>query len=215
MAPSIAYPYPGSWCNGPAPAAAAGPGITATGLSQVTLPTQPQTAQTLSAGVQSNGNDGDVATALASAQQRLGAIREALHTAGVPDSQITQQGLNVYANGAPKPSAVGVNGNLSATITDPAVLDRALRGVVAAGASNVSVWSGNGTAGAAPDEKSLQSAIARATESARSMAQSQAQAAGVALGGLQSSQVQPPSICGWAPGGAQLVVAVTLTFAVR
>jgi hypothetical protein len=47
------------------------------------------------------------------------------------------------------------------------------------------------------------------------MAQSQAQAAGVSLGSLQSSQAQPPSICGWAPGGAQMVVAVTLTYAVK
>jgi uncharacterized protein YggE len=213
---SFAYPYSGGWCNGPATAAAAsGPGVTATGLAQVTLPSTPQSTQVLNVGVQSNDGSQDVATALADAQRRLSAIRDALHSSGVPDGQITQQGLNVYANGSPKPSNVNVNGTLSAAITDPAILDRAMRAVVAAGANNLNVWSNSGAAGTAPDDKSLQSAIAKATDAARTMAQSQAQAAGVALGALQSTQAQPPSICGWSPGGAQMVVAVTLTYAVK
>lgn len=211
---SIAYPFPGTWCNGTGPAAASGPGITATGLAQVNLPVSPQTAQTLSAGVQSNG-DSDVATALSDAQQRLTAIRDALRSAGVPDAQISQQGLNVYANGGPKPSNVNVYGNLSATITDASILDRALRAVVAAGASNVSVWSSGGEGNAQPDQASLQSGITRATSAAKSSAQAEAQAAGVSLGALESVQSQPPSICGWSPSGAQMVVAVTLTYAVK
>jgi hypothetical protein len=47
------------------------------------------------------------------------------------------------------------------------------------------------------------------------MAQTQAQAAGVALGALQATQVQPPSICPWQPGGPQMIVAVTLTYAIK
>ena len=211
---SIAYPYPFGWCNGAPGAPATGPGITATGLSQATLPVSTQTAQTLSAGVQSNGAS-DVASALDAARQKLAAIRDALHSAGVPDSQITQQGLNVYANGAPTPSNVNVSGSLSATITDAAVLDRALKGVVAAGASNVNVWSNGGAGAPTPDEATLQSAIAKATGAAKAIAQSEAQAAGVSLGALQSAQAQPPAICGWAPAGAQMVVAVTLTYAIK
>jgi uncharacterized protein YggE len=215
MSSTIAYPYPGGWCNGPATAAATGPGITATGLAQVTVASSQVSTQTLNVGVNSNDSGPDVTTALSDVEQRLAAIRDALHKAGVPDDHISQQGLNVFGNGNPKPSSMNANGSLTATISDPAVLDRAVRGAVAAGASNVNVWSASGAAGAAPDDKSLQSAIVKATDAARTMAQSQAQAAGVALGALQSTQAQPPSICGWSPGGAQMVVAVTLTYAVR
>lgn len=214
-APSIAYPYPGGWCNaGPAPTTA-GPGITATGLAQITLPTTPSTAQTLNVGVQTSNSNDNVKAALADVQQKLAAIRDALHKAGVPDADITQQGINVYGNGNPKVTNVNVNGSLSATISDTAVLDKALTAAADAGATSVNVWSGNGNSAATPDDKTLQSAITKATAAAKSMAQTQAQAAGVSLGALQSSQVQPPSICGWTAGGAQMVVGVTLTYAVK
>ncbi|HXA28546.1 MAG TPA: SIMPL domain-containing protein [Candidatus Angelobacter sp.] len=215
MGSNIAYPYPGQWCSGGSAAPATGPGITATGLAQITVSSNQVSTQTLNVGVQSNDSGQDVSAALNDVEQRLAAIRDALHKAGVADDHISQQGLNVYANGSPKVSNMNVNGGLTATITDPAVLDRAVHAAVAAGASNLNVWSANGASGAQPDDKALQSAIVKATDAAKSTAQAQAQAAGVSLGSLQSSQAQPPSICGWVPGGAQMVVAVTLTYAVK
>jgi uncharacterized protein YggE len=215
MSSSLAYPYPGPWCGGAPSAPAAGPGITATGLAQVPLGGTPVSTQTLSVGVQSAGGASDLKAELADVQAHLAAIRDAIRKAGVPDDQITQQGLNVWGNGAPKVAGLQVNGNLNATITDPAILDRAVRAAVDAGASNLNVSSSFGAAGATPDDKTVQAAIAKATASAHTTAQAQAQAAGVSLGSLQSSQASPPSICGWAPGGAQMVVAVTLTYAVK
>jgi uncharacterized protein YggE len=216
MASSLAYPYPGGWCNATGPGAnATGPGITATGLAQLTLPGVQSNAQTLNVGVQSDNNASDLKTALTEVEGRLAAIRAALHTAGVADDHITQQGLNIYGNGAPKVNNYGVNANLSATVADAAMLDRAVRAAADAGASNINVWSSGGAGSATPDDKTLQSAIAKATDAAHSMAQSQAQAAGVALGALQSSQVQPPSICGYGASGAQMVVGVTLTYAIK
>jgi uncharacterized protein YggE len=216
MTQSLAYPYPGGWCNAAPAPAATGPGITATGLAQVNLPGAPASAQTLNVGVQSDNNNSDLKTALADVEQRLAAIRTALHTAGVADDHITQQGLNIYGNGGgPNVTKFGVNAGLTATISDAAVLDRAVHAAANAGASSVNVWSNNAATSATPDDKTLQSAVAKATDAARSMAQSQAQAAGVSLGALQSSQVQPPSICGWTPTGAQMVVGVTLTYAIK
>jgi uncharacterized protein YggE len=214
MSSSLAYPYPGGWCSAAPAPAASGPGITATGLAQVNLPGAPANAQTLNIGVQDN-NSSDLKTALNDVEQRLAAIRAALHTAGVTDDHISQQGLNIYGNGGPKVTNFGVNAGLTATISDAAILDRAVHAAADAGGTSINVWSGNGATTATPDDKSLQSAIAKATDAAHSMAQSQAQAAGVSLGALQSSQVQPPSICNWTASGAQMVVGVTLTYAIK
>jgi uncharacterized protein YggE len=223
MAPSYAMPgqnYPGTWCGGPSPAPAQGPGVTATGLAQVPLRGgAPVTTETLNAGVSSSGSDPDLKTALSDVQGRLNAVRDAIRKAGVPDDQISQQNINVWGNGnggnGPKVANVQVNGGITATITDPAVADRAMRAAVDAGASNVNLYGSSGAVSSTPDTALVQSAITKATAEARSMAQTQAQAAGVALGALQATQVQPPSICPWQPGGPQMVVAVTLTYAIK
>jgi uncharacterized protein YggE len=169
----------------------------------------------LQVGVQSSGSDSDLKAALADVEKRVAAVRDAMRKAGVAGDQITEQGLNIWGNGGPKVANLGVNGSLSATITDPAVLDRAVHAVVDAGASNLNVWSTSGASGAAPDATAVRSAIAKATDAAHTMAQAQAAAAGASLGALQSSQAQPPSLCAMGPGGGQMVVAVTLAYAIK
>jgi uncharacterized protein YggE len=208
--------YPGTWCGGPSSVPPAGPGVTATGLAQVALGGGTSvTAETLNVGVSSSPGTTDLAGALNDVQTRLNAVRDAIRKAGVPDSQISRQNLNAWGNGAPKVNSVQVNGGLTVTVTDAALADKAMRAAVDAGAGNVNLYASSGASTATPDAQKLQDGIRKATDEAHAMAQSQAQAAGVQLGALQSSVVTQPAICPWQAGGPVMVVAVTLTYAVK
>jgi uncharacterized protein YggE len=211
--PIAAYPYPS--CGGGTPTTQVqSDGVTATAMVQIPLSSATANATTtLNIGVQAN--DSDVKTALADARARLDAIRTALHNAGVPDSQITTQNLNAWANGNPKPVNSNVNGGLTATLTDASLIDRALTAAINAGATNVNLWTSGGTSAATPTDDQLHSALAKATSEAHSMASAEAQGAGLSLGSVRAITSQAPSLCPWATGGPQLVVTVTVTYAVK
>lgn len=207
------FAYPAYGCGTPPEAQVQGDGITATGMVQVPLGSGAGgSATTLNIGIQSQ-NNADVRTALADARARIAAIRDAVHRAGVPLSQITEQNLNIWANGNPKVTNSNVNDGLTVTITDASLVDPAITAAVGAGASNLNLWSSAGTSAATPTDDQVRTAITKATAQAHSMAQAVAQGAGVALGKMRASAVQAPAICPWAPGGPQLVVAVTVTYA--
>ncbi|HEV7679772.1 MAG TPA: SIMPL domain-containing protein [Candidatus Dormibacteraeota bacterium] len=207
---------PGGWCGGPSSVPPPGPGVTATGVAQVALGGGTSvTAETLNLGVSSSPGATDLASAFNDVQTRLAAVRDAIRKAGVPDTQITQQNLSAWGNGGPKVTNVQVNGGLTVTVTDATLADRAMRAAVDAGASSVNLYASGGASTTTPDTQKLQDAVKKATDEAHTMAQSQAQAAGVQLGALQSSVVQQPSICPWQAGGPVMVAAVTLTYAVR
>jgi uncharacterized protein YggE len=213
MAPSIAYPYAGG-CGEPTAAQVQGDGVTATGMAQVPLGSGLGTTTTLNVGVQSDGTS-SIKVALADVRRRLDAIHVAVLRAGIPDSRISEQSLNVWANGGPKVESSNVNGNLSITIDDPGNIDRVIGAAVDAGASNLNLWSNGGVNAATPTDAQLRDAITKATAAARSMAQAEAQGAGLTLGALRAVVAQPPSVCPWAPGGPQLVVAVTASYTVK
>ena len=212
VAPGFAYPSYG--CGGPAPAQVQGDGITASAMVQVPLGGSAATTYMLNLGVQAQNGD-DVTTALATVRSRLDAIRAALHRAGIADAQISAQNLNVWANGGPKPVNAGVNAGLIVTITDAALVDPAITAAAGAGASSLNLWSSGGASSASPSDAQLHSAITKATAQARSMAQAEADGLGLSLGTVRASTVQPPSICPWAAGGPQLVVTVSVTYAVK
>lgn len=209
------YPYWGG-CNAPGEAQLQGDGITATGMAEIPLSSNSSAPgpTTMNVGVQSNGS-GSVKDALTDARNRLAAIRDAAHRAGVPDSDISQQSLNVWANGGPKVESTNVNGNLSITIDDPTLIDRVVSAVIDAGASNLNLWSSNGSSAPSPTDAQVRSAMTKATAAARSIAQAEAAGAGLTLGSLRALVAQPPSLCGWGPTGPQLVAAVTVTYAVK
>jgi len=213
---AVGYAYPSPTCgNAPALAQVQSDGITATGMVQLPLSSTGQgESTTLNVGVQSNG-DGGVKSALADVRQRLAAIHDAIRAAGIPESAISQQGFNVWANGNPKPAGANVNGNLSVTITDAAAIDRVINAAVNAGASNLNLWSSSGTGAATPSDTQVHDAITKATTAAHGMAEAEAQGAGLTLGSVHAISAQPPSLCPWAPGGPQLVVAVTVTYAIK
>lgn len=212
-APIVAYPYP--TCGGSTPTVQVqGDGITATAMVQLPLGgATSSTTTTLNVGVQAN--DSDVKAALADARSRLDAIRAALRSAGVPDSEITTQNLNAWANGNPKPVNSNVNGGLTATLTDASSIDRAITAAINAGASSVNLWSSGGTSAPTPTDDQVHSAIAKATAEAHAMASAEAQGAGLTLGSVRAITAQPPSVCPWAPGGPQLVESVTVSYAVK
>lgn len=209
------YAYPWYGCGSSPQAQVQGSGITATGMVQVPLPGAAQDGtMTLNASVQSQVQ-GDVKTALAEVRTRLNAIRDAVHAAGVPAAQISEQNLNVYANGNPKVSNASVNGGLTVTVADASILDRVISAAVDAGATNLNLWTSSSGSAATPTDEQVRSALGKATAQAHAMAEAVAQGAGVTLGSMQASAVQAPSICPWAPGGPQLVAAVTVTYATR
>jgi uncharacterized protein YggE len=213
--PSYAYPYPSIGCGSAAPVQVQGDGITAAAMVQVPLGSGTQSGtSTLNIGVQSQGGN-DVKAALADVRARLDAIRAALHKVGIPDSQITQQNVNLWANGNPKPVNGGVNAGLMVTITDAALIDPAITAAADAGASNLNLWSSGGTTAATPSDDQVRTAITKATSQAHTMAQAAAQGTGQSLGAVRASTVQPPSICPWSPGGPELVVEVSVTYAVK
>jgi uncharacterized protein YggE len=209
------YVYPSPTCgNAPALAQVQSDGITATGMVQLPLTASQGESTTLNVGVQSNG-DGDVKSALTDVRQRLATIHDAIRAAGIPESAISQQGFNVWANGNPKPAGANVNGNLSVTIADAAAIDRVINAAVNAGANNLNLWSSSGNGAATPSDAQVHDAITKATTAAHGIAEAEAQGAGLTLGSVHAISAQPPSLCPWAPGGPQLVVAVTVTYAIK
>lgn len=212
--PGGSFPYPSMPCGTPQPAQVQGDGITATGIVQVPLGTTSSGSSTLNVGVQSNG-ESDIKSALADVRQRLAAIRDAVRRAGIPDGDISVQNFNVWANGNPKPVNSNVNGGLSVTITDSGLIDRVVSAAVDAGASNLNLWSSGGAGAATPSDDQVRTAVTKAASEAHGMAQAEAQGAGLTLGAARAVSAQPPAICPWAPGGPQLVVAVTVTYATK
>jgi uncharacterized protein YggE len=212
--PGGSFAYPSLGCGEQQPAQVQGDGITATGIVQVPLGTASSGASTLNVGVQSNGNS-DIRSALADVHQRLAAIRDAVRRAGIPDKDISVQNFNAYANGSPKAFNDNVSGSLSVTITDSGLVDRVIAAAVDAGATNLNLWSSGGASAATPSDDQVRTTVTKATSEAHGMALAEAQGAGLTLGAARAVSAQPPSICPWAPGGPELVVAVTVTYAVK
>jgi len=210
------YVYPSPVCGTPEAPQVQGDGITATGIVQVPLgsPTGQAITSSLNVGVQSNG-DTDVRSALSDVRQKLAAVRDAVRRAGVSDSDISDQNLGVWANGGPRVVSSNVNGGLTVTIRDTALIDRVIDAAVGAGATSLNLWSSNGNTAASPSDDQVRTALAKAAGEARGMAEAEAKGAGLSLGSARGVSAQPPAVCPWAPGGPQLVVAVTVTYAVK
>ena len=220
-----AHPYPGV-CTGTAPAQVSGDVITATGSSTIGMsPGKP--VSSLNAWVSAQGSGVDQASN--DVQRRLGAVVDALAGAGVPRSAIhtSAVSVNVYSNGGGGPKAVGVatppktttqvnvnaSASVSAELRDASIAARAVNAAANAGADNVNAWTQAATP-AAPSAEALSAALAQASDQAHQLAAAAAEAAGVTLGAVRSVSAQQPTACGYDVDGPQLVVGITIAYAI-
>ncbi|HET9051548.1 MAG TPA: SIMPL domain-containing protein [Candidatus Dormibacteraeota bacterium] len=225
-ADSVAYPYPygGSGvCTGSAPAQVDGQVLTATGSASIAGSASPE-VYVLTASLNSQSTSG-ASTAVADVQRRLAGVVDALVASGVARSAIHTTSVSVYAYGGepvpfpasgPKAGAtatINANASVSADLPDAGVIDRAVSAASGAGAQSVNVWTQQSPP-SAPSDSALASALSTATAKARQLATAAAKAAGVTLGSVRSVSTQQPVVCGYSSDGAQLVVGVTIAFAI-
>jgi hypothetical protein len=82
-----------------------------------------------------------------------------------------------------------------------------------AGADSVNVSSQVPPVGA-PSADALSAALTQASDQAHQLAVAAAKATGVALGAVRSVSTQQPTLCGYGVDGPQLVVGVTVSYAI-
>lgn len=220
---SVAWPYPGV-CSGMAPAQVGGQTVTATGTATVAGGAiKPD--YVLSAWVSSQSSGG-TAQAVVAVQRRLSAITDALARAGIDRASIHASAISAYAGttkGVPAPATpdtpkqaettVTASAGLTAQLPDAPIMDKAVTAAASAGADSVTA-STQTTMPTAPGSDALDAAMSLATDQAHQLATAAAKAAGVTLGPVRSVSTEEPIACGYGVDGPQLVVGVTVAYAI-
>ena len=222
--PGYPYPYPGPGiCTGGAPMQAGAQVITTTGTSAIGVGTVSPVYVLY--GSVNDQTTGDVSHAVSDVQQRLSAVVDALVHAGVPRSSIRTSSVNVYAGGgragSPVPTTgrptvtttVNASASLSAQLPDAGAVDAAVSGATGAGADSVNVSTQTPPV-STPSTDALSAALTQAADQAHQLASATAKATGVTLGAVRSVSTQQPTLCGYGVDGPQLVVAVTVSYAI-
>ena len=224
---SIAYPYPypgPGVCTASGPAQVGSQAVTATGTSTIDVG-QVAPVYVLYASVTSQGT-GDVSHAVADVQGRLNAVVDALVAAGVKRTSIHTSSVSVYAgggkvgvavplptNGQPVARSESANASLTAQLADAGSIDKAVTAAANAGADSVNASTQAPPVGA-PSADALSAALAQAADQAHQLAVASAKATGVTLGAVRSVSTQQPALCGYGVNGPQLVVGVTVAYAI-
>lgn len=185
------------------------PGVTATGYANIESSKQ---EWNLSIGVQTGGES--TAISAQNLANTIARIDQALAGVGVPPGAITETQSSVYAgNGQVTPyGPTYAYAYLSITVATQKIATQAVAAAISAGA--ISANSSGPVPSGSPTPTEVAAAVAQASTQAEAMAASEAKAAKINLGQVESISAQPPSVCYVAPA-VERVVAVTVVYAIR
>lgn len=217
--------------NGPGRAAArsgaeAGPSISVTGTAQAAVPQGIQSI-VLTIGVQERAKADSVGKAVATVQERVARVQEALQQAGIAEASIQAASIALSPVYSRAPPAQGAEASLPAApglvqaydVSQTVVVEAngheeliaAMQAAADVGAASAN-FANRTYKSIVPDASLLDAAIKQATERAARMAQATAKSGGLSLGPVRSVTVKPATFVSGGPGTSFWQVDVDLSY---